>query len=122
MACRPRRGTPGKGQAFHARPDVTFHLKENAREDAEKPVASSRFSVSFFIRENDGLECDAKLLQGFTRALERELQRFFRYTGDERTNQPTKPFGDVAGERDGFQLDVHALISLPEVPIGIKPP
>src|SRR5579863_4651923 len=63
-----------------------------------------------------------ELVKRGTRTFQRELKRFSRYADDEGTNEPAQSLRDIAGERDGFQLDVDAAIALPEAPVGIESP
>src|SRR5579863_2211096 len=63
-----------------------------------------------------------ELVKRGTRTFQRELKRFSRYADDEGTNEPAQSLRDIAGKRDGFQLDVDAAVALPEAPVGIEAP
>src|SRR4029077_11633857 len=49
-------------------------------------------------------------------------ERLAGQVANDRRDEPAQSGGDVARQRHGLALDVHAAVALFEAPVGIKPP
>src|SRR5579864_8035770 len=54
--------------------------------------------------------------------MQREFERFFRNALDKRSDEPIQTGGNVARQRNGFALNVHAAARIEISPVRIKPP